>query len=121
MSVFGGDEVGALVFDIGTHMTRAGFAGEDTPKVCNLWLDSSSFSAKRGFVAPYKYIIYLYRLSLCALSQIVHFESPAYQAVYMLHAYPVTRCNTLKIIRVSLLYISSQIHRFSRPSVNLRL
>lgn len=32
MSVFGGDEVGALVFDIGTHMTRAGFAGEDTPK-----------------------------------------------------------------------------------------
>jgi hypothetical protein len=33
MSVFGGDEVGALVFDIGSHTTRAGFAGEDTPKV----------------------------------------------------------------------------------------
>ena len=45
MSVFGGDEVGALVFDIGTHMTRAGFAGEDTPKVCYMvqFFSSCSF------------------------------------------------------------------------------
>lgn len=29
---YGGDEIGALVLDPGTHSTRAGFAGEDTPK-----------------------------------------------------------------------------------------
>ncbi len=27
------DEVGALVFDVGSYSTRAGYAGEDTPKV----------------------------------------------------------------------------------------
>ena len=27
------DEVGALVFDIGSYTSRAGYAGEDTPKV----------------------------------------------------------------------------------------
>jgi actin-related protein len=26
------DEINALVIDVGTHTTRAGFAGEDTPK-----------------------------------------------------------------------------------------
>lgn len=26
------DEVGALVFDIGSHTTKVGYAGEDTPK-----------------------------------------------------------------------------------------
>uniref|UniRef100_UPI00358E22A3 actin-like protein 6A n=1 Tax=Myxine glutinosa TaxID=7769 RepID=UPI00358E22A3 len=30
--VYGGDEVGALVFDIGSYSVRAGFAGEDCPK-----------------------------------------------------------------------------------------
>jgi len=30
--IFGGDEVGALVFDIGSHTFRAGYAGEDCPK-----------------------------------------------------------------------------------------
>lgn len=30
--VYGGDEVGALVFDIGSHSTRVGYAGEDCPK-----------------------------------------------------------------------------------------
>jgi hypothetical protein len=30
------DEVGAVVFDIGTYTTKAGYAGEDTPKVCVL-------------------------------------------------------------------------------------
>ena len=30
--VYGGDEVGALVFDYGSHTIRAGFAGEDLPK-----------------------------------------------------------------------------------------
>jgi actin-related protein len=30
--VYGGDEVGALVFDFGSHSIRAGYAGEDTPK-----------------------------------------------------------------------------------------
>ncbi|KAK6184521.1 hypothetical protein SNE40_001833 [Patella caerulea] len=30
--VYGGDEVGAIVFDIGSYSFRAGFAGEDTPK-----------------------------------------------------------------------------------------
>ena len=33
-SVYGGDEVGAVCFDIGSHSVRAGFAGEDSPKVC---------------------------------------------------------------------------------------
>ncbi len=33
MSLFvGGDEIGAIVMDIGTRTTKAGFAGEDTPK-----------------------------------------------------------------------------------------
>jgi hypothetical protein len=35
-SVYGGDEVGAVCFDIGSHTVRAGFAGEDAPKVCLL-------------------------------------------------------------------------------------
>lgn len=30
--VYGGDEVGALVFDVGSYSFRAGYAGEDTPK-----------------------------------------------------------------------------------------
>lgn len=30
--IYGGDEVGALVIDIGSHSVRAGFAGEDCPK-----------------------------------------------------------------------------------------
>ncbi|VEN56965.1 unnamed protein product [Callosobruchus maculatus] len=32
-AVYGGDEVGALVFDIGHNTVRAGYAGEDSPKV----------------------------------------------------------------------------------------
>lgn len=39
------DEVGALVFDIGHNSVRAGYAGEDSPKVdipttVGVWLDS---------------------------------------------------------------------------------
>jgi actin-related protein len=30
--VYGGDEVGALVFDPGHYSLRVGYAGEDTPK-----------------------------------------------------------------------------------------
>lgn len=30
--VYGGDEVGAIVLDIGSYTSRAGYAGEDTPK-----------------------------------------------------------------------------------------
>ncbi|RYF69618.1 MAG: hypothetical protein EOO39_17215, partial [Cytophagaceae bacterium] len=30
--VYGGDEVGAIVVDIGSNTTRVGFAGEDTPR-----------------------------------------------------------------------------------------
>lgn len=30
--MYGGDEVGALVFDAGTYHIKAGYAGEDTPK-----------------------------------------------------------------------------------------
>ncbi|KAK4510650.1 uncharacterized protein ATC70_005082 [Mucor velutinosus] len=33
MVAYGGDEVNALVFDMGSTMTRAGYAGEDTPRV----------------------------------------------------------------------------------------
>ncbi|KAI8888074.1 Actin/actin-like protein [Backusella circina FSU 941] len=33
MVTYGGDEVNALVFDMGTTSTRAGYAGEDTPRV----------------------------------------------------------------------------------------
>ena len=32
MSSFAGDEVGAVVVDVGTHTTKAGFAGEENPK-----------------------------------------------------------------------------------------
>lgn len=33
MSLFtGGDEIGAIVVDIGAKTTKAGFAGEDSPK-----------------------------------------------------------------------------------------
>ncbi|CAH0562439.1 unnamed protein product [Brassicogethes aeneus] len=44
-AVYGGDEVGALVFDIGHNSLRAGYAGEDSPKVdiptsIGVWLDS---------------------------------------------------------------------------------
>lgn len=31
--IFLADEVGALVFDIGSYSVRAGYAGEDCPKV----------------------------------------------------------------------------------------
>eukprot|EP00299_Pterocystis_sp_00344_P013262 c6481_g1_i1.p1 GENE.c6481_g1_i1~~c6481_g1_i1.p1 ORF type:complete len:430 (-),score=107.92 c6481_g1_i1:45-1334(-) len=30
--MFGGDEVSALVFDVGSHTTRCGYAGDDSPK-----------------------------------------------------------------------------------------
>ena len=30
--MIGGDEVGAVVLDIGAHSTRAGYAGEDVPR-----------------------------------------------------------------------------------------
>ncbi|KAI7893256.1 actin family [Mucor mucedo] len=33
MVAYGGDEVNALVLDVGSTMTRAGYAGEDTPRV----------------------------------------------------------------------------------------
>ncbi|KAJ1676237.1 NuA4 histone acetyltransferase subunit, partial [Spiromyces aspiralis] len=32
MPIYGGDEVNALVIDVGSGWTRAGFAGEDIPK-----------------------------------------------------------------------------------------
>ena len=35
------DEVGALVFDFGTHTVKAGYAGEDAPKVRNLQAHSA--------------------------------------------------------------------------------
>ena len=35
------DEVGALVFDIGSYSIRAGYAGEDMPKVRPSFLFSS--------------------------------------------------------------------------------
>ncbi|EFA10847.1 actin-like protein 6B [Tribolium castaneum] len=52
-AVYGGDEVGALVFDIGHNSTRAGFGGEDSPKLdipstVGVWLDShDEISQKR--------------------------------------------------------------------------
>lgn len=63
MSVFGGDEVGALVFDIGTHMTRAGFAGEDTPKVS---FCGAIFFPVASFPLPYS----LFLQRMCCLSQV---------------------------------------------------
>ena len=32
MSSYAGDEVGAIVVDVGSHTTKAGFAGEENPK-----------------------------------------------------------------------------------------
>lgn len=37
------DEVGALVFDIGSYTVRAGYAGEDCPKVTNDLINYVSF------------------------------------------------------------------------------
>ena len=37
------DEVGALVLDVGSYTSRAGYAGEDTPKVRNLTLLSDAW------------------------------------------------------------------------------
>ena len=39
------DEVGGIVFDIGAHSVRAGYAGEDCPKVNNF---SRDFTANSG-------------------------------------------------------------------------
>ena len=36
------DEVGAIVFDIGAQSVRAGYAGEDCPKVFTVFNDSTS-------------------------------------------------------------------------------
>jgi len=43
MAVYGGDEVSALVFDIGASTTRCGYAGDDTPKAV--------FSTSYGYVS----------------------------------------------------------------------
>eukprot|EP00891_Asterochloris_glomerata_P009333 jgi/Astpho2/9333/fgenesh1_pm.00142_%23_5_t len=43
--MYGGDEVNALVADIGTHTTKAGYAGEDTPKA---WFPSAVGVLARG-------------------------------------------------------------------------
>ncbi|KAF1743744.1 hypothetical protein MXB_1569 [Myxobolus squamalis] len=32
-AIFGGDEIGALVLDVGSYTTRAGFAGQDRPEI----------------------------------------------------------------------------------------
>ena len=45
---FFADEVGAIVFDIGAHSVRAGYAGEDCPKVS---LFEFSLPEKSGVVA----------------------------------------------------------------------
>ncbi|KZS98012.1 brg1-associated factor b [Sistotremastrum niveocremeum HHB9708] len=42
MATHGGDEVSALVLDIGSHTTRAGYAGDDSPKAV--------FSTSYGYV-----------------------------------------------------------------------
>jgi hypothetical protein len=31
--MYGGDEVSAIVLDVGSHTCKGGYAGEDTPKV----------------------------------------------------------------------------------------
>lgn len=44
------DEVGAIVFDIGAHSVRAGYAGEDCPKVkrlCVIYQLLRAFSSRR--------------------------------------------------------------------------
>lgn len=48
------DEVGALVFDIGHNTLRAGYAGEDSPKVdipttVGVWLDSEDDTPKQNY------------------------------------------------------------------------
>ncbi|XP_019867723.1 actin-like protein 6B [Aethina tumida] len=53
-AVYGGDEVGALVFDIGHNTLRAGYAGEDSPKVdipttVGVWLDSEDDTPKQNY------------------------------------------------------------------------
>ena len=56
-SVYGGDEVGAVCFDIGSHTVRAGFAGEDAPKVC---LDLFSWLIAISTLTAYKVSTYIY-------------------------------------------------------------
>lgn len=51
-AVYGGDEVGAIVVDIGSHLSKVGFAGEDTPKAVFPthvgWVQSAADSMDTG-------------------------------------------------------------------------
>lgn len=44
--MYGGDEVSALVMDVGTHSVKAGYAGQDTP---NAVFSSVSYSYRTIF------------------------------------------------------------------------
>ena len=45
------DEVGGIVVDIGSYSSRAGYAGEDTPKVCVV--PGNLFSSPNLFLYPF--------------------------------------------------------------------
>lgn len=47
-AVYCGDDIGALVFDVGSNTTRAGYAGEDTPR-----LDIPSFMGVLPHLGPH--------------------------------------------------------------------
>ncbi|GAB4819418.1 hypothetical protein N2152v2_006464 [Parachlorella kessleri] len=49
-AVYGGDEVNAVVIDIGTHSVKAGYAGEDTPKL--LFPSAVGCTSRDGGAAP---------------------------------------------------------------------
>ncbi|KAF0989590.1 hypothetical protein HZS_4203 [Henneguya salminicola] len=57
-AIFGGDEIDAIVLDVGTFTTRAGFAGQDRPEV---HIDIPTFMGYRNngeFLSSYfNYII----------------------------------------------------------------
>jgi len=65
--MYGGDEVSALVMDVGTHSVKAGYAGQDTP---NAVFSSVSYSYRTIFsscLAAFSSIEKILSLSLVSL------------------------------------------------------
>lgn len=59
------DEVGAIVFDIGAHSVRAGYAGEDCPKVTEFFSYSqNSRDYFPWFAENMQQLISYYKLSM---------------------------------------------------------
>ena len=61
------DEVGALVFDIGSYTLRAGYAGEDTPKVRTLYTSRAHALPRLSFCLSVPVCLSVVFLPICQL------------------------------------------------------